>query len=268
MPLVFAAIMPHGDELLPFTAPGPGLLPLRRAMESIGAAMRAARPDVLVIASPHHLRIPGHLAIVDTVHAAGCVESGAGNYARDVRIDRGFNRVLADAAAESGLPPVRVGYLTSEGDLSCLPLDFGSLVPLYYLIGADEAPAVCVVGPPRDLGLRPLERFGAALAARCAERRVAFVASADQAHAHDAGGPYGFDPAAARYDALVQDAVRAGDLSPLLGLDSAFLDAAKPDAPWQMAILAGLLGGPRAAHDFAYARPTYFGMLTARFADA
>jgi hypothetical protein len=55
------------------------------------------------------------------------------------------------------------------------------------------------VAPARD---RPLEehlRLGKAIAAL--PGRVALIASADNGHAHDPDGPYGFDPAAAAYDA-------------------------------------------------------------------
>ncbi len=265
MPIVFKAIMPHGDELLPFTGEDAGLLVLRRSMAAIGQALRLSAPDLLLIASPHHLRIPGHLCIADTAYAEGSVAAGDDGYRRQVELDRGFNRTLAEASASAGLPPARVSFQTSEGPLSTLPLDFGSLVPLYYLIGGAGGPRVCLVGPPRDLGLRPLVRLGEEIARRSGERRVAFIASADLAHAHQAAGPYGFDPAAASYDALVQHAALAGDLTPLAALSPALLDAAKPDAPWQLAILQGMMAGPERVEDFAYARPSYFGMLTARF---
>ncbi len=265
MPIVFKAIMPHGDELLPFTAAGAGLLVLRRSMAAIGAALRASEPDLVLIASPHNLRIGGLLAIADTAYAEGSVEAGDAVYSRRVELDRAFNRTLAEASAAAGLPAARVSFQTAEGPLSTLPLDFGSLVPLYYLLGAKVGPKVCLVGPPRDLGLRPLVRLGEEIARCCPDRRVAFIASADLAHAHQKEGPYGFDPAAATYDALVQDAALAGDLTPLAELSRDFLDAAKPDAPWQLAILQGMMGGPHRVQDFAYARPSYFGMMTARF---
>ena len=266
MPLVFAAIMPHGDELLPFTGADAGLHVLRRSMTSIGSALRRAEPDLLVLASPHQLRIPGHLAVVDTVFAEGRVASGDGLYERRLPLDRRFNRVLAEAASAAGLPPAAVGFQSSDGPLSTLPLDFGSLVPLFYLVGQGETPMLSLIGPPRDVGLVPLARLGREIARRCGDRRVAFVASADLAHTHRPDGPYGCSPAAAVYDRLVQAAVLAGELSRLQSLDSALLDAAKPDAPWQLAILAGALSGSVRVLDFAYARPTYFGMLAARFA--
>ena len=265
MPIVLRAIMPHGDELLPYTAADVGLFALRHGMAAIGDALRAAEPDLILVASPHHLRIPGHLAIADTAFAEGSVASGDGLVTLRVELDRAFNLALAAAAAAAGLPPALVGFQTGDGPLSTLPLDFGSLIPLYYLAGGGSLPRVCIVGPPRDLGLRPLVRLGEELDRAAASRRVALIASADLAHAHLAAGPYGFDAAAAEYDALVQQAALAGDLALLSDLAPGFLAAAKPDAPWQLAILHGAMGGRHLASDFSYARPTYFGMMTARF---
>ncbi len=265
MPIVFKAIMPHGDELLPFTPADSGLEILRSSMWAIGQSLRACEPDLVLIASPHHLRIPGHLAIADTAWAEGLVDAGTGTYRRRVELCRTFHPTLADASASAGLPPARVSFQTAEGPLSTLPLDFGSLVPLYYLVGHADGPKICLIGPPRDLGLKPLVRLGQEIAARCGDRRLAFIASADLAHAHQPEGPYGFDPAAAAYDAMVQEAALAGDLHALQQLSPAFIAAAKPDAPWQLAILHGLMEGPHRVRDFAYARPGYFGMLAARF---
>ena len=265
MPIVFKAVMPHGDELLPDTAEDAGLMVLRRAMAAIGRAFRTRAIDLALVASPHHLRIPGHLAIADTAYVEGEVASHDRAYALRLQLDQAFNRNLAEAAAAAGVPAARVSFQTTAGPLSTLPLDFGSLVPLHYLASGQPLPRLCLVGPPRDLGLRPLVRLGEEIAKRSGSRRVALIASADLAHAHMAEGPYGLDPAAASYDALVQAAALAADLSPLARLPFDFLAGAKPDAPWQLAILQGTMAGPHAVHDFAYARPSYFGMLTARF---
>ena len=73
-----------------------------------------------------------------------------------------------------------------------------------------RAPKVVVVSPARD---RPLEehlRLGEAIAAL--PGRVALIASADHGHAHTPDGIYGYHPAAARYDALLQEIVASDRL--------------------------------------------------------
>jgi aromatic ring-opening dioxygenase LigB subunit len=98
------------------------------------------------------------------------------------------------------------------------------------------------------------------------ERRIAFVASADQGHAHDPNGPYGFDPAAAKYDAWMQEVLRSGRLDDLLAADPQLVEDGKPDSLWPTLILAGVLAeNPMAAKFLSYEVDVYFGILCAEF---
>ena len=115
-----------------------------------------------------------------------------------------------------------------------------------------------MVAPARD---RPLEehlRLGEAIAAL--PGRLALIASADNGHAHDPDGPYGFDPAAAAYDAELQEILDSDrlDFLPLAGL----VEPAKADSLWQLLVLQGAVGDAN-ADVLAYAAPTYYGMLVA-----
>jgi aromatic ring-opening dioxygenase LigB subunit len=142
-------------------------------------------------------------------------------------------------------------------------------VPLWFL-GAHfaEPPRVVIAVPSRALPLEALVRFGQAVAeaADSTGRRVALVASADQAHAHSAEGPYGYDPAAAELDGWVAGAVREQDLGRLTRADMELVRRACPDALWQMLVLAGALERvPMRGELLSYEAPSYFGMLVAAY---
>jgi aromatic ring-opening dioxygenase LigB subunit len=169
-------------------------------------------------------------------------------------------RAAVDALRADGLPAVGVTFGSSGYASSTMPLDWGALIPLWFMRG----PAV-IVSPARDRPLEEHVRAGAAIARATSARKVAVVASADHGHAHDADGPYGFDPAAAEYDARVVDVVRANRLADLLELDPAFVAAASADSWWQMLMLHGALGDGWRAELLSYEAPTYFGMLCASF---
>ena len=97
-------------------------------------------------------------------------------------------------------------------------------------------------------------------------RRIAFIASADLGHAHDRDGPYGFDPAAAEFDAAAVAAIEANDLGRLLTFDKEWVARAKPDALWQMLNLHGAIEGTALRGELlSYEVPTYFGMLCAAY---
>jgi aromatic ring-opening dioxygenase LigB subunit len=98
------------------------------------------------------------------------------------------------------------------------------------------------------------------------ERRIAFIASADQGHAHNANGPYGFDPAAVEYDAWMQEVIRSNHLGDLLSADPHLVENGKPDSLWPTLILAGVLNeNPMMARFLSYEVNVYFGILCAEF---
>src|SRR5207253_240895 len=121
--------------------------------------------------------------------------------------------------------------------------------------------------PARDRPFEEHVRAGAAItrAAETSGKRVALIASADHGHAHDADGPYGFDPASKEYDDRIVELVRSERLGDLLDLDAAFVEAAKADSFWQMLMLHGALGDRWRGELLSYEAPTYFGMLCASY---
>ena len=231
MSLVFACIAPHGDVDL-----DPALRP---AMEELGRRFDAAEPDVAVLATPHNVHVDGHYAVV----TAGQV----GEWETDA--------ATAEALLAADLPILGVSYGGNDPATAEMPIDWGTEIPLTFM----HAPKVVVVSPARD---RPLEehlKLGEAIAAL--PGRVALIASADHGHAHRADGIYGYHPAAAEYDALLQEIVASDrlDFFPL----SELAEPGKADSLWQLVVLQGAVGEAARADVLAYAAPTYYGMLVA-----
>lgn len=229
--IVFAAIAPHGDlELDPA---------LRAAMEELGRRCDAAAPDTAIVVSPHTVHVEGHFAVVTSAMV--------GEWETD--------RETAAALLGADLPILGVSFGGNDPAQAEMPLDWGTEVPLEHL----HAPRVVVVGPARD---RPLEehiRLGDAIARL--PGRHALIASADHGHAHDADGPYGFDPEAAAYDARLQEILASPSLD-FLPL-AEHVEPAKADSLWQLLVLQGALGEAARADVLAYSAPTYYGMLVA-----
>ena len=147
-------------------------------------------------------------------------------------------------------------------------MDWGALIPLWYMGGRSEPPVrVVLVSPARDLPAETHVAAGRMIALTAAEagKRVALIASADHGHAHDADGPYGFDPASAVYDEQIVELVRGNRLDGLLGIDADFVAEAQADSWWQMLVLHGAVGDAFEVELLSYEAPTYFGMLCASF---
>jgi aromatic ring-opening dioxygenase LigB subunit len=176
-----------------------------------------------------------------------------------------------------------VSFAGNRRDQSAVPLDWGTITPLWFLghgrnmaghgdvlapAPQDEGPPVVIAAPSRLLPRSAMVAFGAAIADAAARdgRRVAFVASCDWAHTHKESGPYGFHPAAAEVDALVVQALRDNDPGRLIDLDEQQVQDAAIDGLWQTLMLAGAMERmPMQGELLCYEAPSYYGMIVAPF---
>lgn len=275
MTLVCAAIAPHGSMAIP-EACAPGEQPALRtqvAMRELGDRFAAARPESLLVFTPHGVHVEGAMAMVTAARMAGSLddafqsELGAAVGVRlDCRMDRDLTEAVVREMRDAGVPVVGVSYGANDLRQATMPMDWAVLVPLWFLGGRTEAPPlVTALSPARDLSARDHITAGRAIrrAIDATERRVAVVASADHGHAHRADGPYGFHTSAAAYDELVVRLVRDQRLGPLVELDPQLVEDARADSWWQLLLLDGVLGDGWRAELLSYEAPTYFGMLCA-----
>ena len=267
MSLVFAAIAPHGT--LP-EAPVEGAEKTHEALAELGRRFDASRPEATIVFTPHNVHVARHFAVVQAGTLAGTLaEFDAPEVMLTCPVDVELASQAVVALHDAAIPVVGTSFGANDPGAATAPMDWGVLIPLWVMGGRSSPPVpAVVVSPALDRPIDEHVRSGEALAsvARASEKRVALIASADHGHAHDADGPYGFDPAAAEYDAGVVELVRTGRLRGLLELDPAFVDAAKADSWWQMLMLHGALEDDWRGEFLSYEAPTYFGVLCAAYA--
>lgn len=273
--IVFGAICPHGPIAVTETCTDDELelaAATREAFEELGRRAAAAEPDTVVVVTPHNVHVEGAMAVV----VAGALEGAvAGTDGRTIALEAATDRELAglvlEALHDAGVPTVGVSYGGNRIDEAAMPMDWGTLIPLWYLGGRATPPRpAVVVSPARDLSPEAHVDAGRAIAAAVgrSDRRVVFVASADHGHCHAADGPYGYDPASAEYDGTISAIVGGNRLEELLGLEPAFVERAAADSWWQLLMLHGALGDGSQAELLSYEAPTYYGMLCASFTPA
>ena len=266
MSLVFAAIAPHGT--LP-EAPVPGAEKTHEALAELGRRFDAATPEATIVLTPHNVHVEGHFAVV----LAGTLSGSLAEFdAPEVMLSCPVDVELATEAIvalhDDGLPVVGASFGANDPRAATAPMDWGVLIPLWCHGRPFDAAGAGGGGQP---GTRPAARgarprgAGARQSGRGIGKRVALIASADHGHAHDPEGPYGFDPAAAAYDEAIVRLVQEDRLSGLLELEPAFVDAAKADSWWQLAMLHGALGDGWRGDFLSYEASTYFGMLCAAY---
>lgn len=254
--IVFGAIAPHGGLILD------GESPTRTAMEELGRRHAAAVPDATILITPHGVHLESSFAVVTAATVGG--DLGGPDTRLSCMVDRGLAHAVVDALRDIG-PAAGVSFGSNDPADAEMPMDWGTLIPLWFIGGrAEPQTPVVVVSPAREFSFEAHVRAGQAVAAACGDRRVAVIASADHGHAHESDGAYGFHPAAAEYDARVVELVRENRLGDGVGLGT-IVDLAKADSLWQLLMLHGMLGDSFDAHLLSYEVPTYFGMLCAAF---
>jgi aromatic ring-opening dioxygenase LigB subunit len=237
-------------------------------MEKIASLMEKRKIDTLVIATPHNLRIKGNIGVVTAEFSEGTLKTNHGSVTLHFKCNRPLAKKILRLAENSKLPVVGVNYGTDKGEASCMQMDWGTIIPLWFIGTQNKKPRVVIVTPSREIPLEKLVKFGniVAHASEKSGENIAFVASADQAHAHDSKGPYGFHKDSKKFDEIVMKAVQQNNLRILIGLDQQLVKNAKPDSIWQIAILIGVLEQvPMKGQMISYQAPTYFGMLSAAY---
>jgi aromatic ring-opening dioxygenase LigB subunit len=275
MTLLFACIAPHGSEAIEQLATptmSHRFRKTRDGLRKLAKEVGRVNPKTIVIATPHNIRLWKKIGIVTAENSSGTLKASPRNNAYvslRARCDVDFANKLLLRSSRS-LPVVGVNYGTSEGTSSDMPMDWGTLIPLWFMMArCRKKPKLVIVAPSREIPLSQNYEFGRKIADQAEAEHgkgVVFVASADQAHAHKQNGPYGFSKRAKEYDSLVVDAIRKNQISRVMKFKADFVESAKPDSLWQMAMLAGVADRIKLeAELISYEVPTYFGMICASF---
>jgi aromatic ring-opening dioxygenase LigB subunit len=240
-------------------------------MLELGKLFASARPQAVVVATPHNVHIPASMGVIVSGRVAGQLAGAPPSIALDVPTELTLAWLLLKSLLTAGVPSSGISFGGNDPAEAVAPMDWGVLIPLWFMGGRADPPVPLVVmTPARDLSAEDHIHAGAAVAeaARESGLRVAFIASADHGHAHDPQGPYGFDPAAKKYDRLICNLVREDHLDRLADIPVELVESAKADSWWQMLMLHGATASGWRGRLVSYEAPTYFGMLTAAYVPA
>ncbi|MGP6219905.1 DODA-type extradiol aromatic ring-opening family dioxygenase [Caldiplasma sukawensis] len=244
-------VIPHGDEIL--TRPNNES---EIMFSSIREKTKNDRSEVILIISPHSVRLNNGIGIVHTENVSCYYEMD--NFI--LKESRKVERKLAEKLSENFREGVLIDFVTSSGELSDFPEDFGSAIPLYFFKGR----SVVIIGQPRISDRNLLIRFGQILhnVAENYGKKVTVIFSADQAHTHSKTGPYGYSPEADEYDNMIQEFFEKNKVYKIREVKDEIIEKAKPDSYWNMVILSGLMEGNNyVSKKVYYYMEKYFGMM-------
>lgn len=259
--IVSAAIMPH----TPLLAESVGkehrqkLERTIRAMEEVAQVLYLAKPDALVMISPHAPMYP---------------DSFSGNIAP------GFKAGLKEFGDHGTVIPLKANFLIldhiqrhmREENVpftmsSSEELDYGFTVPLLFI--TKHLPNVKLV--PLSVSMLDAQahyRYGQELknVIHAENGRVAVVASADLSHHSNAQSPEGYLPEGEAFDRLIRESCLGPNGPALLSADPNMLEKAGQSGYKPIVTLAGCLDGLNVnAKELSYEAPFGVGLMTMRY---
>jgi len=270
--LVFAAIAPHGSSAIPGAVKTEEDARARTTQASMAELQRrfeAARPEAVIVLTPHNVHVEGSMAVVTAGSTSGGLSDwGAPDITLKATVDRELAEQVKAGLRSAGIPVVGISYGGNNPHESVHPMDWALLIPLWFMGGRTDPPVpVVVVSPARDLTPEAHVEAGRAIAEAVAAsgKRVALVASCDHGHGHLKDGPYGFRPESKVFDDKVVEVLKADRLGELVKFDVELVRAAAADSWWQMLMLSGAIEAGWKGEFLSYEHPTYFGMICAAY---
>jgi MEMO1 family protein len=234
MSLVFAAITPHPPIIIPTIGHEnlPKVKNTIEAMTKLEKDFREAKPDVVVIISPH-----GQL--FSDAFTINYAESYTGTFEHlgDLSVNLKFNTDLEflhrlKEKLEDKLPTV----IIQESRV-----DHGSLVPLYFLT-KNIKPNIVPIGYSLLDYEKHLE-FGRILKEKIvnSQKRVAVIASGDLSHRLTEDAPAGYSPRGKEFDLKLIELLEAKNTKGILAMDKNFIEEAGECGLRSILILLGLM---------------------------
>jgi len=256
MTIVWNGLAPHPPIIVPAVG-GARCAEVRKTIESMRALARdliAARPDRLILISPHTPRPYRGIAAWTSGSVRGSFANfGAPGARCELPVDAAWIEVF------------RAGY-GAVTDLAGEPLDHGALVPLHFVVEAGWQGATAVLGLSRSEA-RDGEDIGSAIAAASADdTRTALLASGDMSHCLKPGAPCGYDPRGSQFDERFVERIRALAYRDATQWDPELREAAREDVVTSCHVSWVATNWSDAGHRFAsYEGPFGVGYTVMKF---
>ncbi len=260
MSLVFAAFTPHSPLLIDGVGQESGkkLAQTKAALEKLEQELYAARPDTIVVISPHGVVLLDTFLINLSDHYLSNFEEfgdykTSHHYRGDLRFIEDFKRQIGEDL------PVAVSSETK--------LDYGTSVPLAYL--AAHLPNIRIV--PLSYSLLDYQshfRYGQILKEHIASTndRIAVIASGDLSHSLSKDSPAPYWPKAQNFDQDILNIIRQRDMAGLLKLNTDDINQACECGLRSLVILFGLIDEMKVTPEvLSYEAPFGIGQATAVF---
>ena len=257
--IVFAAITPHPPMSVEGVGTESEIAAVKKTLDAFGVLreeLASARPDVVVVISPH-APIEPYVFVINASHPL------RGNFAQfngDKQLSFRNDSDLIEAIAYAGEMNEIAVHSHSN------PLDHGALVPLYHLLKTIN-PHVMHLSFSL-LSFQAHYAYGEMLGKvfENTDKRIAIIASGDLSHRLLPTSPAGYFPGARFFDERLIESLGQGDLASILHLrEENVHDAAECGLRSFLIMLGAIRDKKKNFTLLSYEYPFGIGYLVARF---
>lgn len=259
--IVFSAIVPHSPLLIPSIGKQERdtLADTLRAYSELEHALYAAKPETILIISPHGQMYPQAFSGNMHEHFEGVLKE-FGDHGTLLKVHADF--LLLDHMHRA-LRKAQIPFTLSSQQ----ELDYGCTIPL-LLLTKNLPDWKCIPLSPCLLGPQAHYEFGREITRvlQRENRRVAIIASADLSHHANSKSPQGATPEGLAFDAAIRSAVITRHHAELIGLDTKIRDGASQCGYQPIVTFMGLVSDLSGVmREVCYEAPFGVGYMTALF---
>lgn len=259
--LSFAAFTPHPPILIP-TIGKENLKRVEKTVEAMGKLEEKifeAKPDTIIIISPHGALLPDAFSInLNPTYKSNLHEFGDFATELEFKTDTALAFRIKELMEDKNVPLV----LTSEESL-----DHGVIVPLYFLTKRLEGVSILPMGYSM-LDLKTHFNFGDFLKEIILneDKKIAVIASGDLSHRLTKDAPAGYSPRGKEFDEKLAELITNKNTAGILGLDQSLAEEAGECGLRSLVILLGLLERINYTPEiFSYEGPFGVGYMVSNF---
>ena len=242
-----AYIFPHPPIIVPEVGKGEevGAIKTINAAKKVSKEIKIQKPSTIIVITPHAPAFEDYIYISDDKVLKGNFKR-FGRADVSLSMDNNLNLIqsIISYAADEGIQAGGVDRATALSHSLKNELDWGALVPLYYVLKEYNSFKLVHISISY-IRMEELYRFGICIkkAVEASDEEVVIIASGDLSHklAHD--GPYGYSEEGKQFDELVVKSIRENNVKSLLYIDDNFCEGAGQCGLRSFIIMYGAMDG-------------------------
>jgi AmmeMemoRadiSam system protein A/AmmeMemoRadiSam system protein B len=253
-------LLPHPPVIIPQVGKGAEAKASATvsAMNKVSEMIEEIKPDTVVLISPHAPLYRDYVFIYDSDVLTGDFRSFGSGFKKSFEQDKELRSLIAERLNEENIP---AGSLEDESRA----LDHGAMVPLTYMSSRYDKFKLVALSPS-GMSLKRLLRIGEIIAESADDlgRKVVIAASGDMSHKVNSESPYGASQEGGRFDGMIVDILKRGDLGPLAAINPGLREKAAECGYRSLVMLSGAFGGgPVKTEVLSYEAPFGIGYCVA-----